>query len=181
MNKSIFGKLNEEPNWYALKTRSRHEKKVNERLLQKGITCYLPLYTTYRKWSDRRKKVTEPLFTCYLFVRIPLKDRLDVLQTDGVVNLVSFKGIPAPIPEHQIDSVRMVLNELDTVERADYLTAGEEVEVIHGPLRGVTGTFQRIKDQSRLVISIEAIHQAISVEIDAHLVKPVNSKEQFVL
>ena len=173
-SESLYGKQNYEPNWYALKTRYRHEKKVAGRLQQKGITIYLPLYTTYHTWCDRKKRVTEPLFSCYLFVKIPLKDRLPVLQTDGVINLVSFNNIPAPIPESQIDSIRCVLSKLTLVHKTDYYGVGEHVEVIQGPLKGIIGVLQKIKNQSRLVISIDVICQAISIDIDINSIKPID-------
>ena len=170
-SKSIYGKLNTESHWYAFKTQHRHEKKVIERLQQKDINCYLPLFTTYREWSDRRKKVSEPLFSCYIFAKLPLKERLGVLQTDGVINLVSFRNIPAPIPEIQIESIKQVLCEIETIQRIEYFTTGQKVEVIFGPLKGIIGTMLRVKDKARLVISIDAIHQSFAVEIDASWVK----------
>lgn len=163
---SIFGDLNDTQHWYALHTRSRHEKKVSERLAEKGVANYLPLHTTYRRWSDRQKKVTEPLFSCYVFVNIALRNRLDVLQTDGAVNLVAFNGIPAKIPEQQIEAIRYVLSEVKSVEQADFFQHGQKVRVEHGPLKGIEGTVVVKKNQHRLVIAIDAIHQAVSIEID---------------
>lgn len=171
---SIYGNLNYEDHWYALTTRSRHEKKVDERLRQKAINCYLPEQTTVRYWSDRKKKVSEPLFSCYLFVKIPLKDRLQVLQTDGAVRLVAFNNKPVPIPDDQIESIRRILKENIPLEKAEYWTVGQRVEVIHGPLLGIKGVLQKIKGQSRLVIMIDGIQQAISVEVDADVLKSID-------
>jgi len=154
-NHSIFGRLNSETHWYALHTRSRHEKQVNSRLQEKG-----------RKWSDRYKKVSIPLFSCYVFVKICLRDRLSVLQTEGVVSLVSFSGIPAPIPDRQIESLQMIVEKQLYVSPADYFTAGQRVRVIQGPLKGLEGTLMQVKNQSKLIIGIDGIKQAISVEID---------------
>ena len=165
-NHSIFGRLNSETHWYALHTRSRHEKQVNSRLQEKGITSFLPLNTMYRKWSDRYKKVSIPLFSCYVFVKICLRDRLSVLQTEGVVSLVSFSGIPAPIPDRQIESLQMIVEKQLYVSPADYFTAGQRVRVIQGPLKGLEGTLMQVKNQSKLIIGIDGIKQAISVEID---------------
>jgi len=164
--KSIYGKLNEIPNWYALSTRSRHEKRVYDRFHLKGIESYLPLITVHRKWSDRYKTVQEPLFSCYVFVKIALKDRLPVLQTDGVVRLVSFKGIPATIPEHQLEAIKIVLKEKEDIQRIDYLTPGQKVEVVQGPLRGVRGVLINVKNRHRMVLTLDGIMQAISVDID---------------
>lgn len=172
-SKPIYGELNTVPHWYALTTRCRHEKKVNERLQQKGINSYLPLYSTYRTWSDRTKRISEPLFSCYLFVKIALKERLPVLQTAGAIRLVSFEHIPAPIPEWQIDSIRQLLDMGALVEKVDHWTVGQRVEVIDGPLIGVHGTLQQTRGNTKLVVAVDALSQAVAVEIDASLVKPL--------
>lgn len=157
-----------EPHWYALHTKYRHEKKVDIRLKEKRIPSYLPLASVYRQWSDRHKRIEEPLFSCYVFVLIPLRERLAVVQTDGAVNLVSFNGVPAAIPEAQIEAIRQVLERNVEVVRADYFTPGERVRVVRGPLHNVEGTLFVQKNNSRLVIRVQGIHQAISVEIDPH-------------
>lgn len=170
---SIFGKLNTESHWYALTTRNRHEKKVHERLIQKQVNTYLPLYETIKHWSDRKKRVTEPLFSCYLFVNITLKDRMSVLQTDGAVRLVTFNNVPVPIPPEQIDAIRIMMQEKLKIQHESFLTIGQHVEVMHGPLKGMRGILIQKKGQSRFVIAIDGIRQAISVEIDSELVERI--------
>jgi len=170
---SIYGRLNFEAHWYALTTRYHHEKRVNGLLQLKRVNSYLPLYLSYHQWSDRKKKVSEPLFSCYVFVKIALKDRLPVLQTEGVIRLVSFNHVPVLIPERQIDSIRQLLRETVSIEKVNYLAVGQYVEVIEGPLKGVQGILQKIKDQTKLVITIDALCQAVAVEIDACLVRPI--------
>ena len=162
------GELNSSLRWYALHTRAHHEKKVKTRLTEKGITNYLPLKTVYRRWSDRYKKVQEPLFSCYIFVKIALKNRLPVLQTNGTVNLVSFNGIPSPIPEDQINAIKTILERKQIIDYADYFTPGKQVKVVQGPLKGLQGTLIENKNNNRLIISIDGIQQAISVEINPH-------------
>jgi transcription antitermination factor NusG len=178
---SLYGKLNFEPRWYALTTRYHHEKQVHARLQQKAVTSFLPLYSTCRQWSDRRKQITEPLFSCYVFVKISLKESLAVLQTDGAIRLVSFNHIPVPIPEHQIDAVRRLLEEKISFEKTNDWPAlqwkiGQEVEVTAGPFKGIRGTLRRINGQSRLVVAIPALRQALAVEIDAAVVRPSQSR-----
>ena len=163
---SIYGELNFTLNWYAIHTKNRHEKKVDLRLKEKGISSYLPLNTVYRRWSDRYKKVQEPLFSCYVFVNMNLKDRLSVLQTDGVVCLVAFNGIPATIPEDQIYAIKKILEKKQSVEYSDYFIPGKKVKVARGPFKGIEGTLVTNKNNNRLVIAIEGIKQAISIEID---------------
>ena len=176
LSKSLFGELNEVPHWYAISTKARHEKKVYQRLVDKDVTVYLPLQKVYRKWSDRYKLVEEPLFSCYVFVRISLRERLKVLQTDGVVRLVSFNGIPATIPDSQFEAIKRVMEERSDVEKIDYLTPGSRVEVIQGSLKGIQGMLVEIKNSHRLVLRIDSIMQAIAVDIDYRDVKVIEEE-----
>jgi transcription antitermination factor NusG len=170
-SRSIYGELNVVKNWYALSTKARHEKKVHNQLTQKGITSYLPLQNFYRRWSDRYKEIQEPLFSCYVFVKIALKDRLTVLQTDGAVRLVSFNGIPATIPDDQINAIRTLLENNYQIERVDYLTPGQKIQVIQGPLKGIKGILVEVKNSHRLILRIDSIMQAISIDIDYRDIK----------
>ena len=175
-SQSIYGELNVIPNWYALSTKARHEKKIHNQLVQKGITSYLPLQTFHRRWSDRYKKVQEPLFSCYIFVKIALKNRLHVLQTDGAVRLVSFNGMPAMIPEDQINTIKAILENDLPIERVDYLTPGQKIEVMQGPLKGTRGILAEVKNSHRLIVRIDSIMQAISIDIDYRDIKVVEQK-----
>ncbi len=170
---SIYKALNDEPHWYALHTRARHEKKIDFRLKEKGITSYLPLCVGYHRWSDRYKQVEEPLFSCYLFVHIPLRERIHSLQTDGVVNLVSFNGIPAWIPDHQIEALRYILKEKRHLNRIDFFTRGQKVRITQGILKGLEGTVICVKGQCRFILAIESIRQAIAVEVDGAELEPI--------
>ncbi len=157
--------FNTVPNWYALKIKHRHEKKVDFRLNEKGITSYLPLKTEYRCWSDRHKKVSEPLFSCYLFVHTPLRDRLPILQTDGVVGFVSFNGKPAIIPEKQINSIKLILEKKPCVEQISYFTPGKKVRIKAGDLKGIEGVLTEIRNNFRFVLCVDGIKQALAIEI----------------
>ena len=163
--------LNENPHWYALHVRSRHEKKVHERMAAKGIESYLPLQKSLRQWSDRKKWVEAPLFRNYVFTRIALKNRLPVLQTDGAIRLVAFKGIPARIPDRQIEAIKAALEINPSPEVIDSFISGQEVEVIHGPFSGLRGVVQNEKGIYRVYISIEAISRSLCLEIDKSDVK----------
>ena len=153
------------PKWYALYTRPRFEKKVDLNLKKKGFESYLPLLTVLRRWSDRWKKVGEPLFSCYVFVRVPLKERVYAMQTDGVVRMVSFNGLPSPIADHEISAVKKILEETDFFESTHFLAIGQRVEVIRGPLEGVLGRLTERRGQKKLLVGIEQIGQGISVEV----------------
>jgi transcription antitermination factor NusG len=159
--------------WYALHTRSRHEKLVHELLSKKDIETFLPLRKIKRRWSDRIKEIAEPLFKGYIFIHAPLAKRLDILQTKGVVRYVGFGGVPAAVPETQLEAVRRFIEQDIAVDPFPYLKEGERVVVRSGPLQGVQGLLVCKKNKYRLVISLDLINQSASVEIDSALVEPL--------
>ena len=152
--------------WYALYTRPRHEKKVYDQLIEKGVVAFLPVVERVRQWKDRKKRVEMPLFNSYVFVRIDLKDRYYSLQTHGVVRLVSFGGKPASIPDWQIEQLQQVIKHPDTLELEHYLREGDWVEVTAGPFKGAKGRLKELRGQTRLVINIDGIYQSVSFVID---------------
>ena len=160
--------MDEEPRWYAVATRSRHEKVVAEQLWQKQIECFLPLREVLSRWKDRRKKVQFPLFPGYLFVRTPIKERrLDVLKVPSVVRVIGFNGIPEPIPEEQIQSVKTLVFSQLPFDPFPYLHEGDLVEITHGPLRGLVGRLIEKKSKYKFVLSVDLIQQAVACEVDA--------------
>ncbi|MHB2156580.1 UpxY family transcription antiterminator [Calditrichota bacterium GD2] len=164
--------------WYAIYTRPRHEKKVYEGLIEKEITAYLPLIKRVRQWKDRKKKVDMPLFSSYLFVRIDYKNRFDVLQTKGVVKIVNFNGVPAVIPDWQIESLKQMLEYPEKIQLENYIKPGELVVIEEGPFRGLKGMVKSLRGKTRLVVSIEGIMQTVSVEIDSDYVKKVRDPQE---
>jgi transcription antitermination factor NusG len=159
--------------WYAIYVRSRFEKKVHQLFEENKIESSLPLIKTVRIWSDRKQKVTLPLFRGYIFVHINYRvERFDVLQTDGVVRFVSIGGEVPKIPEKQMHWIHMLVDESDTVRREMNIPVGQKVRVTTGPFKDTEGVVTRIKNETRLTILIESIMQAVSVEIDPeYLVK----------
>jgi transcription antitermination factor NusG len=159
--------------WYALWTRSRHEQVVREQLEQKQIEAFLPTVAKWSRWKDRRKKVDWPLFPGYCFARFNAIDRLPVLTCAGVVSIVAFEGgEPAPIPEREIDGIRLLVQSDLAYDPCPLIREGTLVEVVHGPLKGVTGRLVRKSEKARLVLSVDLIGQAVSVEVDAADVRP---------
>jgi len=160
--------------WYALRTRSRHEKRVREQLEAHGIEPFLPLVERWRQWKDRRKKVAFPLFPGYCFARFPLSQRVVVVSTQGVVQILGNQEGPVPVPEAEIDAVRRLVESTLPYDPYPYLTEGMQVEVIRGPLSGLRGLLLRKGARARLVIGVALIHQGASVELDAFDVAPVS-------
>jgi transcription antitermination factor NusG len=153
--------------WYAGYTAARHEKKVAEHFAQRDIEHFLPLYETIHRWKNGRHRVQLPLFAGYVFVRIALRDRLRVLEVPGFVRLVSFNGLPYPLPESDIDKMRDALSKGVLAEPYPYLTVGTRVEIRNGPLQGMTGILLRRQNKCRVVISVDLIMRSMAVEVEA--------------
>jgi transcription antitermination factor NusG len=164
--------IDAQPQWFAVWTRSRHEQVVREQLERKRIEAFLPTITRWSRWKDRKKKVDWPLFPGYCFAKFDPEDVLPILKCTGVVNIVSFEGKPAAIPEGELDSVRLLVGSELQYDPCPMIHEGMMVEVTHGPLKGVVGRLMR-KDalKARLVLSVNLIGQAVSVEVDAADVK----------
>ena len=160
------------PAWFAVWTRSRHEQVVREQIQEKGIEAFLPTVTKWSRWKDRRKKIDWPLFPGYCFARFDPADRLSVLKCTGVVSIVSFNGDIAPIPDLEIDSLRKLVTSELQYDPCPLIKEGTMVEVVHGPLKGVVGRLLRKGAHARLMLAVDLIGQAVSVEVDAADVKP---------
>ena len=161
-----------EANWYAIWTRSRHEQVVREQLQNKRLDAFLPTVTRWSRWKDRKKRIDWPLFPGYCFARFNPDDTLAILKCTGVVNIVSFEGRPAAIPEHEIDAIRRLVESDLQYDPCPMIREGELVEVTHGALKGVVGRLVRKGAHARLILSVDLIGQGVSVEVDAADVKP---------
>ncbi len=155
-----------QPFWYAAYTCANHEKRVTQHLEKRSVEHYLPLYESARRWKDRHVHLLMPLFPGYVFVKLALRDRLQLLQIPGVVQLVSFNGHPAPLPQEDIQVIRNCLDRGHQVEPHPYLKAGRRVRVMSGPLRGLDGIILRRKNKTRLLLSFELIMRSVAVEIE---------------
>lgn len=163
--------------WYALYTKSRHEKRVHATLMERQLEAYLPLKKELRQWKDRRKWVEEPLFKCYVFVNMHLQDRLKALQVSGAVKLIAFGGKPVTVPDWQIEQLKRIMENSDnaaSVELEDFLKVGDPVEIAHGPLEGVRGYLIEKRGQSRLTVILEGIYQSASFVVDRKNVRKIN-------
>lgn len=158
--------------WYAVYTRSRHEKCVSRQLEGKSFRYFLPTYESLHRWNDRHAVVSLPLFPNYLFVRIQLADRIQVLTVSGVVALVGVHGYPTPIPDEEVETLRTCFAQKIRMEPHPYLTVGRRVRVIRGPFADAEGILLRRKGRFRLVLSINSIARSVAVEVDANDVAP---------
>jgi transcriptional antiterminator NusG len=158
--------------WFAIWTRSRHEKLVRDQLLGLKIEVFLPTITRWSRWKDRRKQIDWPLFPGYCFARLDPGNRLPVLRCDGVVSIVSFAGEPAPIPDYEIESLRTLVASTLAFDPCPFIREGTMVEVFRGPLRSVVGRLIRKGPHARLVLAVELLNRAVSVTVDAEDVRP---------
>jgi len=161
--------------WYAIHTRARHEKSIATRLESQRFTTFLPLVSEVHRWSDRRKVVELPLFSCYVFVRLHanVEERLRILRLDGVISFVGVGWEGTPIPEAQIDTVRSLLAQQLPCCVHPFVKIGQRVRIRGGALDGVEGTLLSRNGDRTLVVSIDAIQRSLAVRIDGYDFEPV--------
>ncbi len=159
--------------WWALYTRHQHEKTVAEMLLCKGLEVFLPLHDSMRRWKDRQKLLSLPLFPGYVFVRGNPDRRLQVVTTPGVHMILSRGDQIAVVPEEEILAIRRVVEGSCRVEPHPFLRCGERVRMIRGSLEGVEGILVRKKNLCRLVLSVDMLARSVGVEVDASDVEPI--------
>ena len=162
--------------WYAVWTRSRHEQVVRDQLARKHFEAFLPTITRWSRWKDRKKKVDWPLFPGYCFVRFDPADTLPILKCTGVVNIVSFDGKPAQIPDYELDSIRLLIGSELQYDPCPLIREGMMVSVVHGPLRGV-GTADAQRHQRATSPPLGRRLPGVSVEVSTADVKAYRSPE----
>jgi len=153
--------------WYACITRPRSEKLAFSRLSEVGIESYLPLQKSRRRWSDRIKWVDIPLFRSYVFVRVNHDLSRQVLVTEGIVRYVAFGERPVPIPDRQIEAVKLLLGQgVDLEVTSENFTPGAAIEVIAGPLIGLKGELVQVRGSKKVLIRVGDIGQGLLVTIE---------------
>ena len=155
--------------WYSIQTRYRFERKVTAQLQHKGLQTFLPLLEEFHRWSDRRQPVYVPLFSGYTFVRFELSAglRIELLHTEGVIGLISFRGAAVPIPAKQIDDLQNLLGQKVPCSLHAFLKVGQRVRIRGGCLDGLEGILEQ-RGEKNLVISIESIQRAVAITIEGY-------------
>jgi transcription antitermination factor NusG len=164
--------------WFALQVRSSHESCVADYLNGQGYEWFLPLYKSRKRWSDRIKEVESPLFPGYLFCRFNQHDRLPILKTPGVIQIVGFNRVPAVVEESEISALQTLMVTGVPNHPCPFLELGDKVRIESGPLRGLQGVLMDFKGHHRLVLSVTLLQRSVAVEIDSALVTPVTSAPQ---
>ena len=163
--------------WHALYVRSRAEKKVLWQLEENGFTAYLPLITQMKQWSDRKKKVEEPLFKSYVFVYSNEREYIPILNVYGVIKFVTFERKAVIVPENQILAIKKFVDDFEKGEEYkmmnnEELKVGQKVRIINGPMKGLTGRLETIRNKRHLIVYIDVVGQCIPVHIPRAKVEP---------
>ena len=161
-----------EQHWYAAYTCANHEKRVAAEIEARDVEHFLPVYSSVRRWKDRRVSLELPLFPGYVFVRLALRDRLRVLQIPSVVRLVGFNGQPAPLPDKEVEILRAGLSQRLRADPHPFLTLGRRVRITGGPFAGLEGLLKRKKNNLRVVVSLSLIERSVAVDVDVADVAP---------
>jgi transcription antitermination factor NusG len=160
--------------WLAAYTRSRHEHHVADQLRLKDLEFLLPTYERLARWSDRIKRSPAPLFPGYVFVHVSDRERVSVLQTMGVVNLVSSAGRAAVLHDRDVERLRACGLRSNDVEPHPYLRIGHRVRVKHGPFAGWEGTLLEKCNGCRLIITVDQIMKSVAINLHGADVENIN-------
>lgn len=159
--------------WYVIYTAPKAEKKIASTICDLGMESYLPLYTSIRKWSDRKKKVELPLFPNYVFVKTEATNRFDLFGVQGILKFVSVQRNPVVVPESEIEMIRKVLDKKYEVLQEDYFQAGTKVMVKEGQLGGLVGVVLKQNGTSRVMLRIEELQKAFSINIPTQYLQQI--------
>lgn len=159
--------------WYVYYTKSRHEKRVKELLERRGYDVFLPMQKVMRQWTDRKKKVEVPLFNSYIFVNTEEHRITEVLQVPGISWNIRHNGKPAILHPKEMEIIQRFLTSglLMETQPLEKLCAGDKVQVVDGPLRGMYGSLIETVDGSRFVVALDSIGQSLKVTLASHLMK----------
>jgi transcription antitermination factor NusG len=159
--------------WYALQVRSRHEALVASHLSARGYELFLPLYTSRRKWSDRVKELSLPLFPGYVFCRLDVTNRLPVLSAPGVNSILGIGKTPMPLDETEIAAIDTMVKSGLPAKPWPFLKVGQAVRIESGPLCGIEGILTDFKGRHRLVLSITLLQRSVAVEVEDSCARPL--------
>ena len=165
-----LGFAQQEPSWYAVHTMARHEKRIAAQFEEKSVFTFLPLLHQVHTWSDRRKVVEIPMFSCYAFVHMvqTVEERLKVLRTPGVLGFVGSERQGTPIPDEQIESLRKAISEKLPCLPHPFISVGKRVRICGGSLNGVEGILMRQGADQSLIISVELLQRSVSIRVEGY-------------
>jgi transcription termination/antitermination protein NusG len=157
--------------WYVVHTRSRHEYKVNTRLVQKNLITFLPEIESWSKQKDRKKKILTPLFPGYVFAEASVLEneiKLTILKTAGVVRILGKQEncAPIPVPDDKIDAIRRFVNSKTEIFTLQFPREGEPARIVDGPFAGIEGTVvKRNVEKELFVVSIDLMQRSVAIKL----------------
>ena len=159
-----------EPQWYAVHTVARHEKRVTAQFLEKQIFTFLPLLQQMHRWSDRQSRVEVPLFSCYTFVCIAAtpENRANVLRTSGVLGFVGNQRQGTSIPEQEIESLRTAIRAKVPCVGRPFIVIGKRVRILGGCLDGMEGILEQAGADQSLIVSVELLQRSVSIRVNGY-------------
>jgi transcription antitermination factor NusG len=169
-----FDGARDEQQWFGIRVRTRKEAFSSAALGCRGFQCFSPTYTVRRRWSDRVKEIPEALFPGYVFCRLNIQHRVSVLSAPGVIEIVGLGRTPEPIPDDEIQAIQQAVELCNTTRPWPYVSVGQRVRIEAGPLTGTEGVLLKVKNSSRLILSIHLLQRSIAVELDERHVVPLN-------
>ncbi len=161
--------------WFAVQVKSTHEKRVTSLLQYQTYECFLPLYTSRRRWSDRIKSVELPLFPGYVFTRFTPAARIPILKTPSVISIVGIGAIPTPIDECEIAAIQRAVASGIGLSPHPFLQVGQRVRLNGGSLDGLEGLIADVRKRDHLILSVTLLHRSVAVEIDSAWVTPIHT------
>jgi transcription antitermination factor NusG len=162
--------------WFALQVWSRKEPTVAAQLEGQGFECFLPKYTTVRRWSDRAKELERPLFPGYLFCRFDFENRRSLVMSPGVIQILGFGRKPMPLEDREMAAIQQAVCSGLPRQPWPYLEVGERVRVDQGSLSGLEGILVSLKGHHRVILSITLLQRSIALEIDLSCVTPLRPR-----
>lgn len=161
--------MNNHP-WYAVQVRAQQENIASQSLRGRGFEEFLPTYKMKRRWADRMKVLSLPLFSGYVFCRFTPDQKSLVLAAAGCVQVVKFGSTLAPVPDEDIETLRRLV-ETGEAYPSPYVNEGMRVRVLAGAFKDVEGYIQRVKNQTQLILSLHLLQRSVSVHIDTDAVQ----------
>jgi transcription antitermination factor NusG len=158
--------------WFAVRVKSRSERSVAAIARYNGFEQFLPLYTSRRRWSDRIKSLQVPLFPGYIFCRIDLEYRIQLLTIPGVQHIIGAGKLPLPVDSAEIAALQIAVESGLSLEPWPSLRAGQRVELVDGPLAGLEGVLLEVRKNYRVLLSITLLNRSVAVEIDREWITP---------
>src|SRR5436189_3666179 len=174
-----FTKASDGSLWFAIQVKSTHEKRVTSLLLYQKYECFLPFYTSRRRWSDRIKRVELPLFPGYVFARFTSAGRIPILKTPSVISIVGIGPVPTPVDECEIAALQRAVASGFGLSPHPFLQIGQRVRINGGSLDGLEGLIADVRKQDRLILSVTMLQRSVAVDVDSAWVSPIHmSKAQ---